>query len=222
MNDTVPAYGLWSLVIMNSAVFIFFAFSFIKPKTKLDWRSLGAFSAFIVALFAEMYGFPLSIYLLSGWLQSKFPGTDIFSHNSGHLWYTLFGFKGNPHLNPIHLVSNLLIFAGFYITYRAWRVLHTARQEGVLATTGPYARVRHPQYSGFLLAMTGFLFTWPTILTLAMFPIMVLTYIRLAKREEGTVRKEFGDLYDKYAQATPAFIPRFRTAVDGKPEISVK
>lgn len=213
MNETVPAYGLWLLVIMNSAVFIFFAFSFIKPKTKLDWRSLGAFSAFVVALFAEMYGFPLTIYLLSGWLQSEYPGTDIFAHGSGHLWYMFFGFEGNPHLNPIHLLSNLLIFAGFYITYQAWRVLYAAQQEGRLATTGPYERVRHPQYGGFMLVMIGFLLMWPTILTLAMFPILVLVYIRLAKLEEGMVRKEFGNLYDAYSKKTPAFIPHF----GGKP-----
>lgn len=213
MNEAAPAYGLWSLVIINSAVFIFFAFSFIKPKTKLDWRSLGAFSAFIVALFAEMYGFPLSIYLLSGWLQSKFPGTDIFSHDNGHLWNTIFGFEGNPHLNPLHLISNLLIFAGFYITYRAWRVLHAAQQACVLATTGPYAKVRHPQYAGFILVMTGFLLQWPTILTVAMFPVLVFIYIGLAKREEASVRKEFGEFYDRYAQKTPAFIPKFGTTV---------
>ena len=54
-----PAYGLWSLVILNSLVFIIFAFSFAKPRSSRDWRSLGAFSAFILALFTEMYGFPL-------------------------------------------------------------------------------------------------------------------------------------------------------------------
>jgi protein-S-isoprenylcysteine O-methyltransferase Ste14 len=209
MNSTVPAYGLWSVVMINSLIFIFFAFSFIKPKTKLDWRSLGAFSAFIVALFAEMYGFPLSIYLLSGWLQSMFPRTDILSHDGGHLWYTLLGLEGDPHANPIHLVSNLLIGAGLYITFRAWRLLYAAQKAGSLATAGPYAKVRHPQYCGFLLVMIGFLLMWPTLLTLVMFPVMLLVYYRLAKREEVHVRAAFGDLYAQYAQTTPAFIPRF-------------
>lgn len=208
MTDTVPAYGLWSLVIINSVVFIFFAFSFIKPKTKLDWRSLGAFSAFIVAMFAEMYGFPLTIYFMSGWLQSRFPQTDIFAHGSGHLWYTVFGFEGDPHTNPIHLVSNILIFAGFYLIYKAWLVLHEAQQSGRLANTGPYAKVRHPQYDGFILVMTGFLFMWPTLLTLIMFPVLITVYFQLAKQEEKLVQQEFGSAYDEYARQVPAFLPK--------------
>lgn len=210
MNETVPAYGLWPLVIINSAVFILFAFSFIKPKTRLDWRSLGAFSAFIIALFVEMYGFPLTIYFLSGWLQSRFPQTDIFAHGSGHLWHALFGFEGDPHTNPIHLLSNVLIFAGFYLTYRAWVVLHAAQKEGKLATTGPYGLVRHPQYDGFLLVMLGFLLMWPTLLTLAMFPVLVVVYIRLARQEEQLVRREFGRAYDEYAENVPAFLPHWK------------
>ena len=210
MTETIPAYGLWNLVIINSAVFIFFAFSFLKPKTKLDWRSLGAFSAFVVALFAEMYGFPLTIYLLSGWLQSNFPQTEILGHDSGHLWYTLFGVEGNPHTNPFHLVSNLLVLAGFIIIYKAWKVLHQAQQTGSLATEGPYGYVRHPQYAGFIIIMTGFLFMWPTILTLAMYPVLVIVYTRLAKQEERLVRKELGASYDDYAQKVPAFLPRFK------------
>ena len=219
MNQDVPAYGLWFLVVVNSAIFIIFAFSFTKPKTKLDWRSLGAFSSFIVALFVEMYGFPLTIYLLSGWLQSKFPGTDILSHDSGHLWYTLFGFKGDPHLNPIHLLSNLLIWGGLYIIYRAWKVLHAAQQQRQLATSGPYAIVRHPQYDGFILVMFGFLIMWPTLLPLVMFPILVFIYLRLAKQEEKQVRAEFTPAYHHYAQKTPAFIPRIirRKHVPGTP-----
>lgn len=210
MNETAPAYGLWSLVIINSAIFIFFAFSFIKPKTKTDWRSLGAFSAFIIALFVEMYGFPLTIYFLSGWLQSKFPQSDIFAHDSGHLWHTVFGLQGNPHANPIHLLSNIMILAGFYLTYRAWLVLHAAQKEGKLATSGPYSRVRHPQYDGFILVMFGFLLMWPTLLTLLMFPILVIVYIRLAKEEERLVRQEFGNAYDEYANDVPAFLPSWK------------
>lgn len=210
MNETVPAYGLWPLVTINSAIFIFFAFSFIKPKTRLDWRSLGAFSAFIVALFVEMYGFPLTIYFLSGWLQSHFPQSDILTHGSGHLWHTLFGFRGDPHTNPIHLFSNVMIFAGFYITYRAWLVLHAAQKEGKLATTGPYGFVRHPQYDGFILVMLGFLIMWPTLLTLAMFPVLVVVYFRLARQEEKLVRQEFGKAYDKYAIVVPAFLPEWK------------
>jgi len=210
MNETAPAYGLWPLVIVNSAIFIFFAFSFIKPKTKIDWRSLGAFSAFIIALFVEMYGFPLTIYFLSGWLQSKFPQSDIFAHGSGHLWQTLFGFKGDPHTNPIHLLSNSMIFAGFYLTYRAWLVLHAAQKEGKLATSGSYSRVRHPQYDGFVLVMFGFLLMWPTLLTLLMFPVLVMVYIRLARQEEKLVRKEFGDAYEEYARSVPAFFPSWK------------
>jgi protein-S-isoprenylcysteine O-methyltransferase Ste14 len=209
MADALPAYGLWSLVIINSAVFIFFAISFIKPKTKRDWRSLGAFSAFIVALFTEMYGFPLTIYLMSGWLQNRFPGIDIFGHEGGHIWYTLFGLEGDPHSNPIHLISNLLVLAGFIIIYQAWKVLYQAQRGGKLATTGPYGLVRHPQYDGFLIIMIGFLLMWPTILTLGMFPVLVWVYFRLAKQEEREVRTEFGDAYDAYAGITPGFIPNF-------------
>ena len=109
------AYGLWTLVILNSIIFIFFAFSFVKPRRTADWRSLGVFSAFVVALFTEMYGFPLTIYLFSGWLQTHYPQLDIFSHESGHLLHTLLGLEGNPHFDVLHLLSNALIVAGFVI-----------------------------------------------------------------------------------------------------------
>lgn len=199
-------YGLWSLVIINSAVFIIFAFSFTKPKTRRDWRSLGAFSAFVVALFTEMYGFPLTIYLLSGWLQTRFPGTDLLSHDSGHLWNTLIGWDINPHFDPLHLASNLVIIGGFLILASAWRVLHAAQRDGTLATTGVYARIRHPQYTGFMLIMFGFLLQWPTLPTLIMFPILCWIYVRLARREERMAIDEFGDSYRRYLATTPAFV----------------
>jgi len=212
MTDSAPAYGLWFLVLINSLVFIIFAFSFTRPRTQRDWRSFGAFSAFIVALFAEMYGFPLTIYLLSGWLGSRYPGLDLFSHDTGHLWETLLGWKGDPHLNPIHILSDLIIIAGFILLSAAWKVLYEAQRSHKLAVTGPYAWVRHPQYDGFILIMLGFLLQWPTMLTLVMFPILVYMYVHLAHTEEREVLKEFGDEYAVYATATPAFIPHLRRA----------
>ena len=207
------SYGLWPLVIINSLIFIIFAFSFTKPKTSRDWRSFGAFSAFIVALFTEMYGFPLTIYLLSGWLSSRFPGVDFLTHNSGHLLEDLFGWGGDPHFGPFHIVSYILIGYGFILLANSWQVLYKAQCNHTLATTGPYARIRHPQYMGFILIMLGFLFQWPTILTLAMFPILVWMYTRLAKTEEVDAKREFGETWNSYTQQTPAFIPQLKSKV---------
>lgn len=209
MTHAGSGYGLWSLVVINSLVFILFAYSFSKPQSPRDWRSFGVFSAFIVALFTEMYGVPLTIYLLSGWLQRRYPGLDPLSHDAGHLWWTLGGMRGNPHLNPLHILSNLLILGGFILLSVAWNVLYKAQSHHRLATTGIYARIRHPQYVGFIAIMFGFLLQWPTILTLAMFPLIVWMYVRLAIHEEHDELREFGDAYTSYAAVTPRWIPHF-------------
>lgn len=175
--NTMPAYGLWGLVLINSLIFIVFAFSFTKPKSSRDWRSFGAFSAFIVALFTEMYGIPLTIYLLSGWLQNRFPGMNLLGHDTGHLWWTVLGMKGDPHLNPIHWLSNIFIVGGLIVLGSAWEVLYKAQRSHTLATSGPYAVIRHPQYVAFITIMLGFLIQWPTIITLIMFPILVVMYV---------------------------------------------
>lgn len=207
MNDEAPAYGLWWLVIINSAIFIFFAFSFFKPQTKRDWRSFSAFSAFLIALFTEMYGFPLTIYLLSGWLQTRYPNVDWFSHDAGHLLETMFGWKANPHFGPFHLLSFVFIGGGFILISAGWKVLYEAQRDHTLATTGVYAYVRHPQYIGFVLVMFGFLLQWPTLLTLAMFPVLVFMYTRLARIEERESLAQFGSDYQRYMQDVPGFIP---------------
>jgi protein-S-isoprenylcysteine O-methyltransferase Ste14 len=209
MTEQAPAYGLWGLVIINSVIFIFFAFTFFKPNTPRDWRSFSAFSAFIVALFTEMYGFPLTIYFLSGWLQTWFPNIDWFSHDAGHLLEMMVGWKANPHFGPFHLLSFAFIIGGFFVISNAWAVLYEAQKRRALATTGPYAYVRHPQYVGFIMVMFGFLLQWPTILTLIMFPVLVWMYVRLAHDEEREANIEFGDAYRQYAAKVPGFIPRF-------------
>jgi len=208
-NSTAPPeYGLWSLVIINSLVFIIFAFSFAKPQSARDWRSFGAFSAFLVALFAEMYGYPLTIYLLSGWLSSRFPGVDFLSHDAGHLLEVMFGWRANPHFGPFHFLSFIFMGAGFWLLAASWKVLYEAQVAHRLAVSGPYARVRHPQYIGFVLIMLGFLVQWPTLVTLAMFPILVFMYGRLAKREEREMLIQFGDEYRRYTVMVPGFFPR--------------
>ena len=207
MHSEGSAYGLWLLVLINVAIFVGFAFSFWHPKTKRDWRAFGAFAAFIIALFTEMYGFPLTIYLLSGWFQSRYPGVDLLNHDFGHLWPTLLGWKGDPHFSPFHIASDIFIVGGFIVMSSAWRVLHAAQTSGQPATTGAYAYVRHPQYAGLIAIMFGFLLQWPTILTLAMFPILTVTYVRLAYREEREARQQFGEAYARYAVVTPAFLP---------------
>jgi protein-S-isoprenylcysteine O-methyltransferase Ste14 len=217
MSHDEPAYGLWGLVVVNSAIFILFAYSFFKPNTARDWRSFGAFSAFMVALFTEMYGFPLTIYLLSGWLQSHYPDIDWFSHDAGHLLEMMFGWKVNPHAGPFHILSFIFIGAGFILISAAWKVLYDAQRRHKLAMTGPYSVIRHPQYIGFILIMAGFLLQWPTILTLAMFPVLVWMYIHLARLEEREAIAEFGDAYKDYMKRVPGFLPRLSGRVASTP-----
>jgi protein-S-isoprenylcysteine O-methyltransferase Ste14 len=206
-HSTGSAYGLWGLALVNALIFIFFAFGFFKPQTKRDWRTFNSFSAFIVALFAEMYGFPLTIYLFSGWLSKRYPQIDFFTHDSGHLLHTLLGLKGDPHFDILHIMSSVLIILGFWLLSASWQILYKAQKAGTLALTGPYLHIRHPQYAAFVLVMLGFLFQWPTLVTLIMFPILVWTYVRLALKEEKEVEHEFGDDYRRYAHVTPRFFP---------------
>lgn len=208
MTNGQSGYGLWLIVLLNVAAFSLFAFSFVRPRTGRDWRTFGAFTAFLVALFAEMYGFPLTVYVLSGWLGNQYPALDLLSHDAGHLWSTVFGWQGDPHISPPHVVSYLLIGGGFLLLSAAWERLYKAQREGVLAVSDAYAHLRHPQYVGFTLILLGFLFQWPTLLTLLMFPVLVVMYVRLARREEREALAQFGDVYLAYMKDTPGFVPR--------------
>lgn len=191
-------YGLWPLVVINSVLLIVFAASFFHPRSRRDWRVMGTYSAFIVALFTEMYGAPLTVYLLSGWLGSQFPALKA-THSGGHLWNDLIGWQGDPHLSPFHLASYLALIGGFWLISAAWNELHKAAKADRLAITGPYAWVRHPQYVGFLAIMVGFLLQWPTIPTLVMFPVLVYVYWRLARSEEREVAALYPDQWPAYA-----------------------
>lgn len=203
------AYGFWSLVVINIGLFTFFILSFLAPLKKREWRSMGATLAFFVALFTEMYGFPLTIYILTAILGSEYPALNPFSHASGHLWLTFLG-GGPAMMTVIHLISNVLVFIGFVIMWKGWKLIHSAKG---LVTGGPYAYVRHPQYSGLFLIMIGMLIQWPTIITALMFPVLIYVYYRLSKREEGEMIRVFGDEYRQYMDKKPMFIPVIRGSV---------
>jgi hypothetical protein len=136
------AYGLWSMVLFNIVLFGGFIYSFAKPNTKVEWRSFGLFSSFLVALFVEMYGFPLTIYALTSWLGSKYPAMNPFSHENGHLWGVFFK-TGTGHFSWPHILSNIFIVVGALVISSGWRSIHQAR--GRIACNGMYRYVSHPQ-----------------------------------------------------------------------------
>ena len=207
---TVPSYGDWSLAVIYTLVFAIVAFCFYRPKTGRDWRAFGGFTVFVAALFIEMFVFPLTIYLLSGWPGTRFLHVESLSHDVGHVLEMMFDWRANPPLGLFQIASTVLIIGGFVLLAWAWSALRKAQKRREPARTGVYARMRHPQYAAFVLIMSGFLLQWPTLITLAIFPILVFVYVRLARREEQEALARIGEPYRRYQAVTPAFFPRIR------------
>ena len=203
------AYGAWPLVGTMVLVSIFFIARFLPMRTKMQRRSGGALIAFVVALFTEMYGFPLTIYLLSALLGVRIP----LDHISGHLLGSLISFLGlgNGWL-IVMITSNVLIIVGILLISAGWEKVYTAGDR--LVTDGIYAHVRHPQYTGISIITTGFMIQWPTLPTLLLWPFVIRMYVRLARREEQDVLAKYPKAYRAYMIRTPMFVPRIRGGVD--------
>jgi len=203
------AYGNWIATGISIVIFSFFAISYLTPLQKRDWRTLGIYEAFIIALFTEMYGFPLTIFILTSVL-----GLDIsMGHVQGHLLAVFLSKSGIMELNKswalVMAVSNLLILAGLILLSMGWKKIHMST--GDLVTGGIYRYVRHPQYTGIIVMTAGFLVQWPTIITILMWPILVASYYKLARKEEKLMGSEFGEEYEEYAKDIPMFFPRLRS-----------
>ena len=195
-------YGLWPIVVFHVVWLLGFALTFLGPARRQEWRSLGIFSAFVVALYGEIFGFPLTIYVLTV-LVGRLAVPEPFAHASGNLWATLV--LGQWMASPLMLVGGLVILAGTVVLGVAWKRVY--RAQGALVTAGPYAVVRHPQYSALFLVILGALVQWPTILTVFMAPVLVVAYVRLAWREERELEARFGDVYRAYRRRVPGFVP---------------
>jgi len=204
LRGMVYDYGIWQAVVANVALFGLFSLAFLRPRRRIEWRSMGVWSAFLVALFTEMYGFPLTIYLLTSALGDRYPALFPFEHTSGHLWVTLLDL-GPAALLPIHVASNILMLGGLVLMGLGWWQVHRAR--GAMVTTGLYGLVRHPQYTALLGIMVGALIQWPTLPTILMAPVLLVAYVRLARREEAEMGAAFGPAYEAYRAETPAFVP---------------
>jgi protein-S-isoprenylcysteine O-methyltransferase Ste14 len=204
-NLTSFDYGMWPAALMSIGLVLVFMFSFLRPRRRAEWRSMGLFSAWLVALFAEMYGFPLTIYALTALLGRAYPVMDPFSHKNGHLLVALAGGSQTVWI-AVMITTTILFWGGVLVMERGWRLIHGA--QGALVTDGIYARVRHPQYLGLFMIIVALLIQWPTIVSLLMAPVLFFTYVRLARREEREAEGRFGEAYVSYKARVPAFVPR--------------
>jgi len=195
-------FGNWALVIASVLLFTAFSLGFLIPFKKRDWRSLGIYQGFLVALFTEMFGFPLTLYILTSLLGFDLP----ISLKSGHIFVILLEKVGfSQAYLGVHVVSVALMLAGFALIIWGWRKVYNAGDR--LVKDGPYRYTRNPQYLGIYCIVAGLLIMWPTFLTLAMLPVLVLMYYRLAEKEEAELEREFGEEYIEYRRAIPMFLP---------------
>jgi myo-inositol catabolism protein IolC/protein-S-isoprenylcysteine O-methyltransferase Ste14 len=212
VNQPIAHSGVWALALIMIVVASWVVYRYLAPKTWREWAGAGLVQAFIIALYAEMYGFPLTIYLLV-----RFFGLDR-KHLNANLWSTLVG-VGETGMLVSMVLGYGLVFVGIGLFMEGWRELYRAHKNKRLATDGLYGVVRHPQYTGLFVGLFGEgVVHWPTVFSVGLFPLIVLAYVLLARSEERRMVIAFGDVYRGYQRRVPMFMPRWghwKQLVDG-------
>jgi protein-S-isoprenylcysteine O-methyltransferase Ste14 len=194
--------GTWGLAAIVIVFVSWLLYRYLAPQNWKEWSRAGVVQAFIIAFYAEMYGFPLTIYFLA-----RFFGLDMKWGEGGNLWAQIFG-TPTAHLVAM-VIGYIIVFAGATLVADGWRRIHQARKEEKLVTEGVYSRMRHPQYTGLFVIVFGEgIVHWPTIVSVAAFPVIVIAYTLLARKEERQMVEKFGDEYREYRRSVPMFIPR--------------
>lgn len=196
-------WGAWWLAALMIVISSWVLYRYVAPKGWREWSGAGLIQAFIIALYAEMYGFPVTIYVLTTVFGLKIP----WLHPSGHLWATLLGFGYVGDVVEM-LIGFAFVFLGISLLIEGWREIYQGQRQNRLAMGRLYSVIRHPQYTGIFLALFGQLIHWPTIPTLALFPFIVWIYVRLARKEERAMAERFGGIYLAYMRQVPMFFPR--------------
>lgn len=196
--------GMWGLAAIVILIVSWLLYRYLAPQSWKEWGGTGVVQAFIIAFYAEMYGFPLTIYFLA-----RFFGLDLAWTQGGNLWAQLFG---TPMAHIVAMVIGYaIVFSGATLVADGWYSVHQARREERLVTDGVYARVRHPQYTGLFIIVFGEgIVHWPTIVSVIAFPVIVIAYTLLAQKEERQMIEKFGGGYREYQRRVPMFIPRLK------------
>lgn len=193
---------VWGGAAISIALASWGFYRLVSPKAAREWARAGLVQAFIIAFYAEMYGFPITVYLLT-----RIFNLDVGSNFwDGNLWVYLKGTQWA--MRASMTVGYTVVVVGIMLMIAGWREVYRATKKTRITTGGPYALMRHPQYTGIFLALFGEgVVHWPTLFSLTAFPIIVAAYSLLARKEEQQMTEIFGKKYREYQQRVPMFWP---------------